>query len=213
MTERSGFELQASFIDRLHAQVVALNDEFGEHREAAADAKARFVEIVEDFGREAKELELDEMQRQVGKLGQPEVGSWTSIDPSDPAAALDESLAAALARIDAISRRQAMHRTGASLQDLQRDFFTRVENELRRIQAVLTTAKRGVLSDTQLDPIKKTMHSFIWEADALEVSAPVRLMLMNLSLEPAGLTNALRMVEVFWQSNARNAKGSHPTDK
>lgn len=185
----AGYELQASFLDRLRGQVAALNDEFGEHRKALAQTIARFFKIVNDLEKEASELQLDKMQRKLQRLSRDESENRTGIDSDSPAGVDEYGLflfAAALRRIEGASQRQAMHRSGASLQDLQQDIFLRGRAELRRFEEMLTGALRGEPSGEQLGLFRETMGKLSWEAEVLEMPASFRHTLSNLSIVPSG---------------------------
>lgn len=65
-----------------------------------------------------------------------------------------------------------MHASEESLPDLQRDFYMRAESELSRYYDMLKTAKRGTLTDKQVNLFIATIAVLDLEAKTLKVSVP-----------------------------------------
>jgi hypothetical protein len=80
----------------------------------------------------------------------------------------------------------------------------RAESELSRCYDMLKTAKRGTLTDKQVNLFIATIAVLDLEAKTLKVSVPLRLRLSNLSIGPvpSQLSEALFLVKYFLNPNA-----------
>jgi len=166
----AGYQAQSVLIDRVRAQVLAFDKEFGDHRKGIADATNDFFAALEKFGDEASHLQLDELRKHLATAGPRKKADSQTEDPAEFESDQHSVVADAIRRLDLVSRRLP----GTSLPALQQEFYERVLAALTQIKDLNSDSEAGPrtkLAKVELDQFRQTMHNLIWEGHALGVSA------------------------------------------
>ena len=217
----AGYEKQSVFMERVRAEVVAFEKEYGERRSATIGTTTRFLRTLNAFAEEANLIHLPEMKNALQEVSISEKQFWEDKDLPGFQDVFGEAhqlfeqyqhliVGQTLKRIEVISRRIAKDGVAPSLQDLQHAFYARAKIELIRIKDAVENSESLLAGED--GQFRATVDELRWEAEALQVEMPLVLRFWNLRrrIKVRELTLALLYIEHFLGRNVLGENSPTP---